>query len=409
MLSRNHLFNYYSTINFPDFKQLISGKTISLQNTFKLKKLALKIHLWLGLSVGVIIFIVAITGCIYAFQSEIQDLTQPFRFVEAQNSPLLSPSKLKEIAEKALPNKAVHSVTYAQKNRAAVLAFYKEGADYYFLMYINPYTGAVQKVKNMDKDFFRFILNGHFYLWLPDEIGHVVVASSTLIFVVLVVTGIFLWFPKNKAAINQRFKIKWNASWRRKNFDLHSVFGFYTAFIALIFAITGLVWGFEWFAKTYYFTLSGGKSMVEYSETFNISTEKDSKLSAPATDILWQKTIAETSNLETIEVHYPDSRETAIGISTNSDATTYWKMDHRYYNQYTLKELEVNHLYGKFTQQLSKADLLMRMNYDIHTGAIFGFTGKLIAFFISLIIATLPITGFLLWYGRHFKKKQVKI
>lgn len=374
-----------------------------------MKKIFLKIHLWLGLSVGIVIFIVAITGCIYAFQTEIQDLTQPFRFVSEQKSNLLKPSELKSIAEKALPNKSVHSVTYSQKNRAAVLAFYKEGADYYYLMYINPYTGNVQKVKDMSKDFFRFILNGHFYLWLPDEIGRIVVATSTLIFVILVLTGIFLWFPKNKAAINQRFKIKWNASWRRKNFDLHSVFGFYSAFIALVFAITGLVWGFEWFAKTYYFTLSGGKSMVEYSETFNIDTVFDTKLNVPATDILWQKTIAETPDLETIEVHYPDAANVAIGVSTNSDADTYWKMDHRYYDQNTLNEIEVHHMYGKFTPQLSKADLLMRMNYDIHTGAIFGFTGKLIAFFISLIIATLPITGFLLWFGRHFKKKQVKI
>lgn len=365
--------------------------------------------MWLGLSVGAIIFIVAITGCIYAFQSEIQDLTQSFRFVEVQNAPILPPSILKTIAEEALPEKAVHSVTYSQKDRAAIVSFYSHDANYYYLAYINPYTGDVQKVKDMSKDFFRFILNGHFYLWLPEEIGRMVVASSTLIFVVLLITGIFLWLPKNKAAIRQRFKIKWNASWRRKNFDLHSVFGFYTAFIALIFAITGLVWGFEWFAKTYYFTLSGGKSMVEYSETFNISKVKDSKSSAPVTDILWQKTIAKTPNLETIEVHYPDSDETAIGVSTNSDASTYWKMDHRYYDQNTLKEIDVKHLYGKFTQQLSKADLLMRMNYDIHTGAIFGFTGKLIAFFASLIIATLPITGFLLWYGRHFKKKQVKI
>lgn len=48
------------------------------------------------------------------------------------------------------------------------------------------------------------------------------------------------------------------------------------------------------------------------------------------------------------------------------------------------------------------------MNYDIHVGAIGGFAGKLIAFFASLIVASLPITGFLLWYGKAYKKKQSK-
>jgi uncharacterized iron-regulated membrane protein len=45
------------------------------------------------------------------------------------------------------------------------------------------------------------------------------------------------------------------------------------------------------------------------------------------------------------------------------------------------------------------------MNYDIHVGAILGLSGKVLAFFASLIAASLPVTGFLLWRGR--KKKQL--
>lgn len=48
---------------------------------------------------------------------------------------------------------------------------------------------------------------------------------------------------------------------------------------------------------------------------------------------------------------------------------------------------------------------LRRMNYDIHIGSILGFPGKVMAFLASLIGASLPITGFLVWYGRKFKKK----
>jgi uncharacterized iron-regulated membrane protein len=48
------------------------------------------------------------------------------------------------------------------------------------------------------------------------------------------------------------------------------------------------------------------------------------------------------------------------------------------------------------------------MNYDIHVGSILGFPGKVLAFLASLIGASLPITGFLVWYGRKFKKKSKK-
>ncbi|WP_242499314.1 PepSY domain-containing protein [Flavobacterium sp. 140616W15] len=46
------------------------------------------------------------------------------------------------------------------------------------------------------------------------------------------------------------------------------------------------------------------------------------------------------------------------------------------------------------------------MNYDIHVGAVLGITGKILAFFASLISASLPITGFLIWWGKQkFSKK----
>jgi len=49
------------------------------------------------------------------------------------------------------------------------------------------------------------------------------------------------------------------------------------------------------------------------------------------------------------------------------------------------------------------------MNYDIHVGQILGLTGKIIAFFVSLICASLPVTGFIVWLGKRKKPKNKKI
>jgi uncharacterized iron-regulated membrane protein len=48
------------------------------------KKLVGKIHLFLGLASGIIVFIISVTGCLYAFQEEIQNVTEEFRFVTPQ-------------------------------------------------------------------------------------------------------------------------------------------------------------------------------------------------------------------------------------------------------------------------------------------------------------------------------------
>jgi len=372
----------------------------------KFKKSIGKVHLWLGLSSGLLVFVIAITGCIYAFQEEIQNLTQPYRFVEHQQQPVLRPSELKAIAEKELPGKKIHAVLYAKPGKAAQVIFYNVDPEYYYLVYLNPFSGEVLKVKDAQAGFFPFILDGHFYLWLPSEIGQPIVATATLVFLVMLISGLFLWWPRNKKATKQRFSIRWNARWRRKNYDLHNVLGFYATWIAIILAFTGLVWGFEWFAQGYY-NLAGGEKSLLYTEPksdFTLVSESD----VPAIDRLYALMRSENPSAEVLEVHIPETASSAIEISINPDDETYWQADYRYFDQYTLKELSVDHIYGK-SANASVADNLMRMNYDIHTGAVIGLSGKILAFFASLIVASLPITGFYIWWGRKQKDKQKKL
>ncbi len=129
------------------------------------KQIIKRIHLWLGLISGIIVTFLGITGCILAFQHEIELITNPYQFVEVQEKPVLQPSKLQKIAMQALPEKHIHGISYHEPGKAIVVTFYSE--DYYYLIYLNPYSGEVLKVKDMSRDFFRIIVNGHFYLWLP--------------------------------------------------------------------------------------------------------------------------------------------------------------------------------------------------------------------------------------------------
>ncbi|AOW09605.1 PepSY-associated TM helix domain-containing protein [Flavobacterium gilvum] len=367
------------------------------------KKAIGKIHLWLGLSSGIIVFIIAITGCLYAFQEEIQNYTEEYRFVEKQNKAFLLPSQLEQIARKELPGKVLHSIKYNGREKSAEAIFFHYEPTYYYIIYLNPYTGKKLKTINMDEGFFSFILDGHFYLWLPEKIGQTVCATATLIFLILIISGLFLWFPRNKNAVKQRFWFRWKdtTKWKRKNYDLHNITGFYVLLIALVFAITGLVWGFQWFANSYYKSLGGKKSLI-YQDA--VSTKKSTTIAKPL-DKVWQMMQKEYPTAKSIEVHPPENDSTAIAANINPEVGTFYKIDYRYFDQYTLKEIQVNHIFDKYADA-NVADKLIRMNYDIHTGAVFGLAGKIFAFLISLLIATLPISGFYIWWGRNKKKKE---
>jgi uncharacterized iron-regulated membrane protein len=367
------------------------------------KKAVLKIHLWLGLLSGLVILLLGITGCILAFQKEIEGATQTYRYVAAQPKDFLPPSRLKEIGAAQLPGKHLHAVLYEGREKAAQVIFYQfEPDSHYYVVYLNPYDGSVLKVKNMNRDFFRQVIMGHYYLWLPPHIGQPIVASATLIFVVMMLSGLVLWWPKNKSARKQRFSIKWNARWRRVNYDLHNVLGFYMTWVAIILACTGLIWGFQWFAKSVY-TVTGGKNSLVYQEPVSDTTQK-ATVQQPAIDVIWHKLKAEHPEAEMLEVHVPETKASPIAANTNPDAATYWQTDYRYFDQFTLKELPATSIYGRF-KDAAVADKIIRMNYDIHTGAIFGLAGKILMFFASLIAASLPVTGFYIWWGKRKKKK----
>lgn len=363
------------------------------------KKLVGKIHLWLGLSSGLIVVFLGITGCILAFEVEIRSWTQPYQYTAQENRPYLPPSVLREAASPHMMSGKTLAITYPGEGRSAVAAYYDK--ENYELVYLNPYTGEVLKHKDMTRDFFRVVLNGHFYLWLPAHIGQPIVASATLIFLVMMISGLILWWPRNKAARKQRFSIKWTARWRRKNYDLHNVLGFYMTWVAIFIAITGLVWGFEWFARSVYWVSSGGKKMEAHAHPHSDTTQKLAQ--ANMADYLWAQHKPQVEGNESLGVYFANLPDDAIEIVINHRPGTYYNSDYYHFDQYTGQLLEAPGSYDGAFKDAAVADKIKRMNYDIHVGAILGLPGKILAFFASLIAASLPITGFCIWWGRRKK------
>ena len=366
-----------------------------------MKKIFHSLHLWLGLTSGLLVFIIAVTGSLYAFQEEITGLGK-YHYVEEQQQNFIYPSHLQKIAEESLPGKELRAVRYNGRIKAAEATFYGYNPDYYFTIYLNPYTGEVLKVKDMDKDFFRFIMRGHYYLWLPSNIGHPIVACSTLVFFVVLLTGLIIWIPKSRKALKNRIWFRWtkNSKWPRINFDLHVVGGLYTTAFALIFAVTGLVWGFQWFGDGYY-KLLAGKKPLNYTEVHSQKqiTGSTVQTSKPL-DRVWLLMFREYPGAAAIELHPALSDSASISANASQSDGKHWKTDYRYFDQYTLREIKVDNIYGRFKDS-DFADKLFRMNYEIHTGAILGLPGKILAFLMSLVIASFPITGFFMWWKKR--------
>lgn len=362
------------------------------------KKATRQIHLWLGLATGIVVFIVCITAAIWTFSPEIESATQSYRHITPQDKPFLSVSKLHAIAQKQLPKKKVNRISFEGKEKASTADFYGDG--YYYTAFINPYDGKVLAFINNENSFFRWIIKGHYELWMG-EIGGEIVRWSTLIFVLMLISGIILWWPKNKAARKQRFKVKMGTSPKRLNYDLHNVLGFYASWIVLFAAITGVIWTFEWVSQAEYWMASGGKEIIDYPNPI-AKKVKNSHSNIKSIDSIFTQKIKQYNNPHSVSVGYPETDSTAYNISVYPNESGY-DNDDFYYDQYTFKEIPVK-AYGKYANANS-GEIASRMNYDIHIGSIFGITGRIAMFLAVLIGASLPVTGFYIWWGRNNKKK----
>jgi len=364
----------------------------------KFKKKIRFLHKWLGLTSGLIVFIVSITGCIFCFHDEIKDLTRDYRKVEIEAKSYILPSKLQQNAKQLFPEATTDMVVFYGKDRPAII--YSSIKDKPYNLYFNPYSGKFLKQESIEDDFFVIIEDLHMYLWLPKEIGKQVVGISTIIFILMLFSGIILWWPKKRKDLKNRIKIKWNAKWRRVNYDWHNVTGFYISILILVIAITGLTFSYEWMHKTMYVVGNLGQDFPKENFVPAIDTTLTVNSKSNPMDIALSQAFKSKPNDEMFFVWY-QGEKSAIVTGSYPNALAFDHQSNLHFHPKT-GQLLASHLY----EDKNPGTQLQEMNYGLHTGQFFGLTGKIIAFVLSLLAAALPVTGFIIFWGRRNKKAK---
>ncbi len=386
------------------------------------KKFTGKVHLWLGLLVGVIIFIVSVTGALYVFKDEIENTLRKeviyHHEKNAASKPLLSLREMeKRVQEQTGEKYPVHWVDVPLNKTMSYRFNYYEFNDkawHYFdelviykTAYVNPYTGKVLAVYDEKNGFFNIVKFIHWSLLLKSEWGTYVIGIPVVIFVIMLITGIILWWPKNKAARKQRFWFNWKniKNWKRKNYDLHNILGFYASFLALIAAITGLYYSFLVVGSAIYFLFSGGETTLPDFSHIKTTAPKEQQTTTTIDTIMQQvETVYPNAYMYSVDLgheHLDDHEHENFSIYIKHLSYSYHKSSSIIFDEHSGKLL---HIHDHADKNLGEKAIAA--NYDIHVGAIFGIWSKILAFILSLVCASLPVTGFLVWWGKRKKKKQ---
>ena len=399
--------------------------TVNVQRPAKKKSVFRRVsewlHLWLGLFSAIIVFVVCLTGGLWVFRYEVYYFTEPYQRVDVQQKPYLLPSQLISLS---LAHLTAHNdsgavsggVTYGKAGKSVICNFELPG-DKPALVYLNPYTGKILKVKREAsgaEKFFIFVRAGHRFFWLPQKIGSPVVGAACIIFLITLVTGLIWWYPQKwtKKTRDKSFKIKWNAKWKRLNIDLHNVLGFYSLVFIFILTVTGVVFTFDWFGNGVYKALTWKKrEIVKQYAPYSDTTLINKPLLVKPEDKIWNIAMQKHGErFGRMIISLPEKNKETYEVDVFfGDGTLIYDRVSYFYDQYTLKSVKLNNDAGKPYQQLSTGEKLFKMNFDIHTGQILGLPTKILAFIACIIGASLPITGFIIWYNRKWGKKRVTV
>ncbi|WP_306349554.1 PepSY-associated TM helix domain-containing protein [Flavobacterium sp. '19STA2R22 D10 B1'] len=375
---------------------------------YTFRKFINDIHLWLGVGSSLVLFLVCLSGTIYTFRTEIEQWIEPEKFhIETISENQNSFDAIIKSTEESAQGKVTRVSFYDNPHKPYELQVSKGKEDKRGkTFYINPYNNTVLgSGDSPSKDFFMFFFKMHRWLLLDESIGRPIVGIATLIFVLLTISGLYLWLPKKIKgfkSLKPGFKIKFSANWKRINHDLHNTLGFYTFLIVLILALSGLNWSFDWYRD--------GLSAILGKKVFYQRNEK--KLNS--TIVENQEALSSTYFLKVSDSILPYQGKTTISIPKSAeDAIEVSKIDGSKFNETANDRLVFDQFSGKILKKeifAEKAfgDKLASQMKSIHLGDIYGLTSKIIYFIACLIATSLPVTGIFIWLNKMKKSNKKK-
>lgn len=362
-----------------------------------MKKFFAKVHLWLSIPFGIIIAIVCLTGAVLVFENELLEISYPSRyFVKEVKGEPLSPATLIHMGREQLPDSikinGIRVTSDPKRTYQLVLPGKKAAA------FIDPYTGEVTGLSD-GQGFFMQMMRLH--RWLLDSykrdgsfsLGKNVVGYSTLALVVILISGLVIWYPRNKKVLKNRLKIKTRSGWRRFFYDLHVSGGFYALLLLLVLALTGLTWSFGWYRDAFY-TMFGIETTQSQGHAPAPTTAKGSgerKGKQKRTDYTqWAEV------LSTLQNQYADYNSITIQDGSATVSTANYG-NTRGSDRYTFDPASGLITEIQLYKDLPKSAKIRGWIYSVHAGTWGGLTTKILSCLVSFLGAIFAITGYYFW------------
>lgn len=383
------------------------------------KKILFQIHWFLGITAGLILSIMGVTGAIYSYDQQILKWVNSDSYVvQAESTPKLTPAQLYQHFNTTQPEIKINSITIAKDPTASsTVNIEKEGERRGYNMMVNPYNAQVlpdvkgRKLLLLIQQIHRNLTAG--------EVGKQITGACALMLIYFVLSGLYLRWPKKHSA-RQWLAVKPKLKGRNFIWDLHAVVGTWVIVFYLLFACTGLYWSYDWWRSGMFKVMGveqpkpqghGPASQNRGMQQNKRSEHNTDKKSEPQLDNTQLITVLNQTwsgfnsqvgrDYSTLTLNLPKKDDGKIELSFVDATPQHERARNQAIYNYQTSNIEKMELYEdkKLNQKIMSSML------PVHRGSFFGPIYQFVAMLASLAMPLFFITGLMLYLKRRKQKK----
>lgn len=378
----------------------------------KLRSLIFWPHLIAGVCAGLVILVMSVTGVLLTYERQILAWADSgFRSVPP--SAIAQPLSIEKIGQRlraSLPDIALTGVTIKADPAAPVTVAVGQRT-----FFVDRYSGAVvgESSRTGVRATMASIREWHRYLAVSGEgrpVAKAITGWSNFVFLFIVMSGIYLWFPRQWTAIRLKAVgiMNFGLRGRARDFNWHNAVGVWSAIPLFIVVLGALPISFQWANALVYRVMgeqaprsNGGGGQAPRNAGADDHEHDDAWLDG--IDKAWARAAAKEAGWTSIAVRQPDMGSTLSFAIDRGDG-----------GQPQLKStLLVDRKSGEVVQYEAFSDLtpgrrVRNILRFAHTGEVLGIPGQTIAGLASAGGVVLVWTGLALtlrrfrsWVGRR--------
>ena len=365
-------------------------------------------HFYAGIFAIPFVILLSLTGAIYLFKPYYEHWQErDYRGLQVTGE-ALAPNDQITTALAAVENGKLLSYRLSQSSDEAVLI--KVQADTNWMVFVNPYTGAVLAKERTDDQLMNIVKTIHGELLLGN-VGSILVELAACWAIVLIVTGLYLWWPRNTRGmagiIYPRLREGSRTFWR----DIHAVTGIWISTLALFLLVTGLPWALVW-----------GSALKEV-RAIDFSAQQDWSQSRAQEHQHWRAQASEVFNLTPAVITTAQQLQLAppveLSVAASSQASHHtdhsehnhhelmaqsWKASSQTSNRPQRADVWINgdgsiEKRSDFAQK-KLLDRAIGIGVAAHEGYLFGWFNLVLGVLTCAGLILISVSGFILWRKR---------